>query len=513
MANNLNHALPKPFQSTTTPQIVSSTTKATQNDTNYFHGYRSNFDINQQKQQYQQRLNEQNSYKSKFNWNGPQRNQRIDRNAEAQQQNNGSYLSNWCELCERGFRQPYQLEKHLGEHEKCWFDNCNFEGHSTLLKKHIETQHQSGLFQRIGKVETEEDIEKWREERRKRYPTKANIEARRLVQEERMKRGERIDEPNHRFGNTKTRNRAQQRSFTSDQRDSNSNRTDKKKHDKKRRRTRNKNRNKYDKEGKMDAKSDKPKTTNQNTEVFKKDTVNNSELAVKGVNEATGESVPSSGALAAILGMYGSDSEIECDNVDGSMTENKEKNNSEVSINVVEPEKGPKTCEILNLDGPNGVVVEVPTENTNLKRSSSFSADVSAKVPKVEPDVNEDTKKELANEADDEAPDEQPIDRQTGILESTKDEESGPTGIKPKQRMKPDSKSNVKAPKRTTVLDMTRKIRNQNTMLEKLLQNDIRHERNVLLQCVRYVVENHFFGVGQSANEPINQTTLEEEPK
>lgn len=31
------------------------------------------------------------------------------------------------------------------------------------------------------------------------------------------------------------------------------------------------------------------------------------------------------------------------------------------------------------------------------------------------------------------------------------------------------------------------------TLLEKLLENEIRHERNVLLQCVRYVVSNNFF--------------------
>lgn len=31
------------------------------------------------------------------------------------------------------------------------------------------------------------------------------------------------------------------------------------------------------------------------------------------------------------------------------------------------------------------------------------------------------------------------------------------------------------------------------TLLEKLLHKEIRHERNVILQCVRYVVQNNFF--------------------
>lgn len=35
------------------------------------------------------------------------------------------------------------------------------------------------------------------------------------------------------------------------------------------------------------------------------------------------------------------------------------------------------------------------------------------------------------------------------------------------------------------------------TLLEKLLESEIRHERNLLLQCVRYVVDNNFFRASQ----------------
>ncbi|KAL1397336.1 hypothetical protein pipiens_020149, partial [Culex pipiens pipiens] len=45
-------------------------------------------------------------------------------------------------------------------------------------------------------------------------------------------------------------------------------------------------------------------------------------------------------------------------------------------------------------------------------------------------------------------------------------------------------------------------------MLEKLLDKDIRHERNVLLQCVRFVVDNKFFGIGQPKEEqPIVESS------
>ena len=33
----------------------------------------------------------------------------------------------------------------------------------------------------------------------------------------------------------------------------------------------------------------------------------------------------------------------------------------------------------------------------------------------------------------------------------------------------------------------------------QLLAPDIRHERNVILQCLRYIVKKHFFGVGDTS--------------
>lgn len=111
------------------------------------------------------------------------------------------------------------------------------------------------------------------------------------------------------------------------------------------------------------------------------------------------------------------------------------------------------------------------------------------------------------SESDDEAPEEQPIQRESGESEQTDEVIPGPAEIKPIEKQKKATKTltNDKIIKKRTVLDMTRRIRNQNTLLEKLLQKDIRHERNVLLQCVRYVVENNFFGIGQKTDEPNNQ--------
>ena len=36
-------------------------------------------------------------------------------------------------------------------------------------------------------------------------------------------------------------------------------------------------------------------------------------------------------------------------------------------------------------------------------------------------------------------------------------------------------------------------------MSEQLLEGEILHERNVILQCVYYIVQQNFFGIGQPA--------------
>ncbi|MGH0163680.1 UNVERIFIED_CONTAM: hypothetical protein FKN15_059203 [Acipenser sinensis] len=50
------------------------------------------------------------------------------------------------------------------------------------------------------------------------------------------------------------------------------------------------------------------------------------------------------------------------------------------------------------------------------------------------------------------------------------------------------------------------------TLLEMLLARDIRHERNVILQCVRYIVQNDFFGLDSKTKQAkeINQAQMAE---
>lgn len=76
--------------------------------------------------------------------------------------------------------------------------------HPKVITKHIQMQHSSGLFNKISKLNNPEEINKWREERKKRYPTKQNIELKIAQAKEKFNRGEKLGQ------NDKT-NKPQQR--------------------------------------------------------------------------------------------------------------------------------------------------------------------------------------------------------------------------------------------------------------------------------------------------------------
>ncbi|KAB0798268.1 hypothetical protein PPYR_09261 [Photinus pyralis] len=88
----------------------------------------------------------------------------------------------------------------------CGIEDCTYTAHTRDVDTHIKMQHCTGLYDRIKNVSTPEDINKWITERKNRFPTKENIEKRYKMQEERLKRGERIKHNRHRFDQTnKTR--------------------------------------------------------------------------------------------------------------------------------------------------------------------------------------------------------------------------------------------------------------------------------------------------------------------
>lgn len=72
-------------------------------------------------------------------------------------------------------------------------DGCSFEAHALVVTKHIRMQHEGDLFSKLKNLSTPEDIQKWREERRKNYPTFGKKQEKEDTARERKERREICD--------------------------------------------------------------------------------------------------------------------------------------------------------------------------------------------------------------------------------------------------------------------------------------------------------------------------------
>eukprot|EP01117_Protostelium_nocturnum_P009743 TRINITY_DN3482_c0_g1_i7.p1 TRINITY_DN3482_c0_g1~~TRINITY_DN3482_c0_g1_i7.p1 ORF type:complete len:350 (-),score=164.60 TRINITY_DN3482_c0_g1_i7:78-1127(-) len=113
----------------------------------------------------------------------------------------------WCNSCEKGFNRKQKLDEHVGLHVKCDFEGCQFSAIPKYLDFHKENIHFNEKLQNlIKKLSLPEEIQKWREERIRKFPTKANIERKLKEEQERRDRGEIVDETAVNKGRTKREN-------------------------------------------------------------------------------------------------------------------------------------------------------------------------------------------------------------------------------------------------------------------------------------------------------------------
>jgi len=85
-----------------------------------------------------------------------------------------------CSTCEWDFRTEPELLRHEeDDHVTCGLDGCSFTaGAPKTLEIHILHMHSSGLYNKVHQQgNTPEDIQKWRAERRKNYPSVAKSAA------------------------------------------------------------------------------------------------------------------------------------------------------------------------------------------------------------------------------------------------------------------------------------------------------------------------------------------------
>ncbi|KAK8770690.1 hypothetical protein V5799_012847 [Amblyomma americanum] len=119
----------------------------------------------------------------------------------------------YCDACEQSFAGQAELSSHLAGHVACPRDGCTFAANPALVALHEKLQHDNPLIRRSAAVGTVDDVEEWRRQRRLRYPTLRNIEAKKAAEAERQARREVIRDDNRRRPrrNNKRRQRAQRR--------------------------------------------------------------------------------------------------------------------------------------------------------------------------------------------------------------------------------------------------------------------------------------------------------------
>ncbi|CAH0725838.1 unnamed protein product, partial [Brenthis ino] len=337
-------------------------------------------------------------------------------------------------------------------------------------------QHATGLFKKIGRLNNPEEIKRWREERKKKYPTKENVEKKQAQMKERIKRGEKMGMTRER--NMKNINKDMQKKgklHLSNRKNigtlNNRKRTLPQLH-------------KKTPLAKKICKIIPPMEENRKLKPFMgiQDLLNedNIEEDLQDIEsndliedeeqnipvEKGNQSEPTlCGALTSLICNYGSSDEDDPEEKTDKTCEKTDKISDENKRKVEEKDNTLK---------PNNGVFKIfvkPIEQLIDKN-------------KIPQDNVTDTSKTDHNESeDDSGPEESRIIKENvsanELQISNNKTRKERSGLANKQRL---TRNSVKLRKKLP-----------STLLEKLLHKEIQHERNIILQCVRYVIEKKYF--------------------
>ncbi|XP_031558959.1 nuclear fragile X mental retardation-interacting protein 1-like isoform X2 [Actinia tenebrosa] len=305
-----------------------------------------------------------------------------------------------CDVCERVFNTKQILDAHLATHVECEQEGCTF--------KASRKNHAEGRMRIV--LETPEQIEKWKEERRKKYPTVANVEKKLAEEKEKRDNGQVAQNRTYRYRGKN------QRFHTNQKRGPNQQRNHR-------------------------------KLCNENEKVHHEN------------HEQNGQNTLQTRAENKI-------SDNKCQAQDGDP----------LSLVLLSESNGHSECEIINAVQTSEVQKPDSTPDPTQDSSSALMSlcasygDMSSDEESTPNEINNNNGKE---------------DKPSGKETVKENIVTKPSNSSPRRR----KRTREQGPRR----NMKKQAKRKPTLLEKLLAPEIRHESNVILQCIRYIVKNNFF--------------------